>query len=639
MKKNNFIKYVFLCIFIFGIFFVSKNNISATDRWKRVTSWPANIVLDEKDEMYHFTKKNFNFYYKRDTRGNKELQVLCVSGNNIAVRSGYQCTTGSQFSDDIRIAIGSMMKNYTSLTSGWKDRNDSDNENITLIDKYWYLQIAVDTFLKNHGVNMSFNGTLPSGGNIDKIYTLMGNTVYSIYKNISEKKVTIGNFGKLYSDGNNYSANATYSVKFSNSDNQTAADKYIDNEDSCTTNNSLVKCSVNKGNLKISFAKTDLKTIASSSIKVTVNRKYTFDKSINYNCGSGYQVITPLITQSVFRTVSGTQTLTIPKLVKIRIGKVDENNKVLAGSILKITGPNGYSTEVKPTTGPIELPNITTAGTYTITEVVAPDGYTITTPRTFKITTDSIASGADLGVVYVKDNPTQVLFQKIDAISKKNVSGATLQILDKDKKPILDSNGKEMYKWVTIDKPYVVYGLKVGTYYLQEVKSPNNYRLNNNMIKFEVKNDGSINTITMEDYPKINVNISKQDVTNGKELPGATLVLLDKDKKPILNEKGKNKYEWISTDQPHLIDDLEPGEYCLKETISPKGYTKTEELVCFKIDYSNLDNKVVMKNSPIVKVPNTAKTASLPIIIISSILLISGVSIVGYIIYKNKKTS
>lgn len=41
------------------------------------------------------------------------------------------------------------------------------------------------------------------------------------------------------------------------------------------------------------------------------------------------------------------------------------------------------------------------------------------------------------------------------------------------------------------------------------------------------------------------VEVSKQDITTNKELPGATLVVKDKD--------GNVLDEWVSTSEPHII--------------------------------------------------------------------------------------
>ena len=86
------------------------------------------------------------------------------------------------------------------------------------------------------------------------------------------------------------------------------------------------------------------------------------------------------------------------------------------------------------------------------------------------------------------------------------------------------------------------------------------------------------------------VEISKQDATTGKELPGATLVLKD--------ASGKEVDKWVSGNEPHKIV-LAPGKYTLTETIAPEGYKLSTETVEFTVEKDGtVKNPVVMKNYP-----------------------------------------
>ena len=80
------------------------------------------------------------------------------------------------------------------------------------------------------------------------------------------------------------------------------------------------------------------------------------------------------------------------------------------------------------------------------------------------------------------------------------------------------------------------------------------------------------------------LRISKQDLANKKELPGATLILK--------NAKGKEVDKWVSGDKPHYVENLEPGKYTLTEIIAPEGYKLSEETVEFEL---KADNKVTVK--------------------------------------------
>lgn len=84
------------------------------------------------------------------------------------------------------------------------------------------------------------------------------------------------------------------------------------------------------------------------------------------------------------------------------------------------------------------------------------------------------------------------------------------------------------------------------------------------------------------------LKISKQDLANKKELPGATLILK--------NAKGKEVDKWVSGDKPHYVENLEPGKYTLTEIIAPEGYKLSEETVEFELKADNKVTEVVMYN-------------------------------------------
>ena len=84
------------------------------------------------------------------------------------------------------------------------------------------------------------------------------------------------------------------------------------------------------------------------------------------------------------------------------------------------------------------------------------------------------------------------------------------------------------------------------------------------------------------------LKISKQDLANKKELPGATLILK--------NSKGEEVDKWVSGDKPHYVENLEPGKYTLTEIIAPEGYKLSEETVEFELKADNKVTEVVMYN-------------------------------------------
>ena len=89
---------------------------------------------------------------------------------------------------------------------------------------------------------------------------------------------------------------------------------------------------------------------------------------------------------------------------------------------------------------------------------------------------------------------------------------------------------------------------------------------------------------------RTSVDISKQDITNGKELPGAKLEIRDAD--------GNLVEGWTSTKMPHTVRGLElEKEYTLTEKCAPDGYAEAESIV-FKLVQEGTEqvNEVYVKS-------------------------------------------
>ena len=273
------------------------------------------------------------------------------------------------------------------------------------------------------------------------------------------------------------------------------------------------------------------------------------------------------------------------------------------------------------------------AGTYTLTETIAPEGYALST-ETITFTIDKYGklyngngSAVDHIVMYNSPIKTQdVAISKRDITSNEEVAGATLVLKD--------ASGNVVENWVSTTEDHVIKKLKAGTYTLTETIAPEGYIKTEETITFKIDDEGklydkdgnSISKVIMYNQKKVTgggVSISKQDITNGKELPGATLVVKD--------SAGNVVDTWVSTDTPHLIENLKAGMYTLTETIQPEGYVLSTETISFTVKDDGTVTKVVMYNSPNSKevpVENTAsfKTvtstiAGLLIIVIGSVMV------------------
>jgi len=132
--------------------------------------------------------------------------------------------------------------------------------------------------------------------------------------------------------------------------------------------------------------------------------------------------------------------------------------------------------------------------------------------------------------------------------------------------------------------------LELGTYYIQESEQINGYTFNDTIYQVEIKQDGDNFTITCENKPT-EITFSKVDETGTKELPGATIQIVDK-------ETGTVVEEWISSEEPHIIRYLIEGkDYIMREITAPYGYEIAEEITFIAGD----GEKVTMKNMPILK--------------------------------------
>lgn len=169
-------------------------------------------------------------------------------------------------------------------------------------------------------------------------------------------------------------------------------------------------------------------------------------------------------------------------------------------------------------------------------------------------------------------------------------SGSELEAL-----PILLKDGEEPAMHTTDEQGVIETDhLAEGEWRLRETAAPKGYLVDPTVRSLTVTADGLINgdadhTVAVEnDYTK--VQISKRDITNEAEVPGAKLSILDSD--------GNVVDSWISGEEPHRIDRLEPGDYTLVEEMTPNRYDKATE-VPFTVLPSGELQTVVMYDEPI----------------------------------------
>ena len=133
-----------------------------------------------------------------------------------------------------------------------------------------------------------------------------------------------------------------------------------------------------------------------------------------------------------------------------------------------------------------------------------------------------------------------------------------------------------------------------GRYRIVEITAPAGYLLDSTPVDVEFTYEGQQIAWQIVDGTNTNlrtsVDISKQNITNGKELPGAKLEIRDTD--------GNLVEGWTSTKTPHTVRGLELEKaYTMTETRAPDGYAEAESIV-FKLvqDGSEQSNIVYVKS-------------------------------------------
>lgn len=263
----------------------------------------------------------------------------------------------------------------------------------------------------------------------------------------------------------------------------------------------------------------------------------------------------------------------------VEMSKQDIGGNEIEGAELKVYDKDGEIVdEWVSGKEPHRIKNLKEGENYILHEEYAPDGYTISTDIEFSV-------GLEKETQKIKMIDKVVEMSKID-IAGKEIEGATIVVTNKRTKNIVD-------KWVSEKEPHKIKGLIEGeTYIIHEEIVVDGY-VKATDIEFTVSEDKETQKIEMID--KV-VLISKTDLVTGEELPGAKLIVTDKE--------GNVVDEWISTNEPHHVSGLEEGkEYTLTEITSPYGY-EIAESITFKVTEDKETQLVEMKDMPIL---NTIK--------------------------------
>lgn len=228
---------------------------------------------------------------------------------------------------------------------------------------------------------------------------------------------------------------------------------------------------------------------------------------------------------------------------QVEVGKQGENGNYVKDAVLQVVDKDG-NVKDEWTTGKqiVKLP-------FELT-----DGVTVTDDEGITYTAHEVTpTDATDTAEEVETDTTEEQVEETDKLFRLTYTDADGLV----NHTLVDSKG--------IEQGHLVSNLTAGeTYTLVEKETPQGYVKANEMEIKALEDKNSVYTMIDKQ-----VKFTKEDIT-GEEIEGAEITVTD--------EEGNEVDKWISTDEPHYIENLENGKkYTLKETIAPGGYTQASE--------------------------------------------------------------
>ncbi|BCD26237.1 collagen-binding protein [Bacillus cereus] len=282
----------------------------------------------------------------------------------------------------------------------------------------------------------------------------------------------------------------------------------------------------------------------------------------------------------------------------LQIIKVDDKDRKapLAGAEFTLYDQTGTTAIRSITTGDdgVAKFNNLRRDKYLIKETKAPKGYVISNELRKGIL---VELGSEEITKYTLTNKKfvgKVVLTKTDATSRERLEHAVFSLLDQNKQVIPEH--KEL---ITNDKGQItVDHLKPGTYYLQETKAPEHYKLDDRLIEVKIAEDQTtvINRTATNSLIPGSAILTKVD-KDGKTLAGAEFSVRDR-KNKIIPGYGK-----LTTNDQGQIEatNLRPGDYQFVEEKAPKDYDIDKTPIEFTIVKSQQKAVTVTATNHLIK--------------------------------------
>lgn len=337
-----------------------------------------------------------------------------------------------------------------------------------------------------------------------------------------------------------------------------------------------------------------------------------------------------------------------PKTGSLTVNKVDseDSNIKLNNATFQLYSDNACTVKAKNASGTELGPYTTENGSFTISNLLYGTYYLkeLAPPEGYILADECVPVNVNGNIDFLRTNEKiEILVVKRGSDNSNALEGAKILVYDADNEVVTTL--------VTDENGQATLSLKAGEYTLIEQEAPLGYVISKDVIKIRVDERGNIEVLSgdaifQNDSLNIyntptSIIISKQNITNSEELPGAKIEIKD--------ENGDVVISFTSEDKPRQFY-INPGIYTLTETMAPEGFQRLETVLTFQVgphgEIEILDTNVSLENfeikdgvliikNQVVEVPDTASFIWVGGIIIGAGLILVGVYVLRR--YKNGK--
>ena len=294
----------------------------------------------------------------------------------------------------------------------------------------------------------------------------------------------------------------------------------------------------------------------------------------------------------------------------IELTKLSDNNDLINSAVFNVTGPNNYNQDVTVTNGKITIDKLR-AGTYTIKEKSAPEGYLLN-PESYQVEVKAAQTSTK---TIIDAEPTgKILLYKVSENNDKISSAvfkvtAAEKITNKAGTKTFYTEGQEVATITTASGTGIaqIDNLPLGKYYVKEVQAPTGYLLNENTYTANlVYKDDTTPVVELKiegvkDIEPTGKIVLYKVSENNDKIGGAVFKVTAAEK--ITNKAGSKTFYSEGQEVATIttasgtgiaqIDNLPLGKYYVKEVQAPTGYLLNENTYTANLVYKNDTTPVI----------------------------------------------